>query len=92
MEEDVDFTTNVAYVAPKGDIDPQQLIAENAPLLPGTLVFRTSYSRFDVTKADGVIGADAMDNYVVYSILSDIPSPSTMVGQIILPCSTPSPT
>ncbi|KAJ8579481.1 HET-domain-containing protein, partial [Rhizopogon salebrosus TDB-379] len=92
IEEDVDFTTNVPYMAPKGDIDPQQLIAENAPLLPGTLIFRTSYSRFDVTKADGVAGADAMDNYVVYSILSDIPRPSTMVGRIILPCSTPSPT
>jgi len=30
-------------------------------------------------------------NYAVYFILSDIPRPSTLVGQVILPYSTPSP-
>ncbi|KAJ8589456.1 HET-domain-containing protein [Rhizopogon salebrosus TDB-379] len=82
----------IAYVAPNGDIDLQQLIAENAPLLPGTLVFRTTYSRFDVTKPDDVRNANTVTNYDIYSILSDIPQPSTLVGRIILPSSTPSPT
>ncbi|KAJ8589457.1 HET-domain-containing protein [Rhizopogon salebrosus TDB-379] len=82
----------IAYVAPKGDIDLQQLIAENAPLLPGTLVFRTTYSRFDVTKPDDVRNANTVTNYDIYSILSDIPQPLTLVGRIILPSSTPSPT
>ncbi|KAJ8583923.1 HET-domain-containing protein [Rhizopogon salebrosus TDB-379] len=84
--------TQRTYVGPKEDIDPQRLIAENAPLLPGTLVFRTSHSRFNVTKANDVVGAGAVDNYAIYSILSDVPRPSTWVGRIILPCSTHSPT
>jgi hypothetical protein len=82
------------YIAPKGDINPQQLIIEHAPLLPGTLVFRTSYSHFDVTKANDIAGAGTgvVANYAIYSILSDIPRPSTLVGRVILPCSTHSPT
>jgi hypothetical protein len=55
-------------------------------------VFRTSHSRFNVTKANDVVGAGAVDNYAIYSILSDVPRPSTWVGRIILPCSTRSPT
>ncbi|KAJ8585796.1 HET-domain-containing protein, partial [Rhizopogon salebrosus TDB-379] len=78
------------YVMPKGDIDPRQLIMENAPLRPGTLVFRTSSSYFDVTKTDDIIDTNA--NYGIHSILSDIPRPSTRVGRIILPCSIRSPT
>ncbi|OJA13928.1 hypothetical protein AZE42_01330, partial [Rhizopogon vesiculosus] len=91
LSEDINRKT---YVRPKGDIDPQQLITGNAPLLPGTLIFRTSYSRFDVTKADDVAGAGAgiVANHAIYSILSDTPQPSTLVGRIILPCSTHSPT
>ncbi|OAX35137.1 HET-domain-containing protein [Rhizopogon vinicolor AM-OR11-026] len=81
------------YVAPKGDIDTQQLIAENAPRLPtGTLVFRTNSARFDVMKAQDVAGANIRSNYAIYSILSDIPRPSTLVGRVTLPCSTHSPT
>jgi hypothetical protein len=89
---DIRLIETVAYIAPKGDIDIQQLITENAPLLPGTLVFRTTYSRFDVTKLDDVCNANTATNYAIYSILSDIPRPSTLVGRIILPSSTPSPT
>ena len=82
------------YVRLKGDIDPQTLIAGNAPLVSGTLVFRTSSSRFDVTKAVDVVGAGTgvVANHAIYSILSNIPQPSTTVGRIILPCSTRSPT
>lgn len=76
------------YVAQKGEIDPQLLLTKNAPLRPGTLVFRTSSARFDVTKAGDGAGADVVTNYAIYSILSDIPQPSTLVGRIILPCST----
>jgi hypothetical protein len=78
------------YVAQKGEIDPQQLLTENAPLRPGTLVFRTSSARFKVTKADDVAGADVATNYAIYSILSDFPQPSTLVGRVILPSSTQS--
>ncbi|KAG1809181.1 heterokaryon incompatibility protein-domain-containing protein [Suillus subaureus] len=45
-----------------------------------------------VIKADDVIGADPGANYATYSILSDVPRPSTLVGRVILPCSTHSPT
>lgn len=92
INEDINLDPYIPYIAPKGDIDVQQLITENAPLLPGTLVFWTSYSRFDVTKADNVRGADAVADYAVYSIISDFPRPSTSVGRIILPRSTHSPT
>lgn len=78
------------YVAQKGEIDPQQLLTENAPLRPGTLVFRTSSACLKVTKADDVAGADVATNYAIYSILSDIPQPSTVVGRVILPSSTQS--
>ncbi|OAX42756.1 hypothetical protein K503DRAFT_796887 [Rhizopogon vinicolor AM-OR11-026] len=80
------------YVAPKADIDARQLIGKNASLRPGTLVFRTSSARFNVARADDFIGADTEANYAIYSILSDIPRPSTRVGRIILPCSIRSPT
>ncbi|OAX31574.1 hypothetical protein K503DRAFT_72287, partial [Rhizopogon vinicolor AM-OR11-026] len=78
------------YVASKGEIDPQQLLTENAPLRPGTLVFWTSSARFDVTKADDVAGDDVVTDYAIYSILSDVPQPLTLVGRVILPCSTQS--
>jgi len=87
LAPDPDLITNIAYVAPNGDID-----SNNVPLLPGTLVFRTSCSRFNVTKADDVQHANVLANYAIYSILSDIPRPSTRVGRIILPSSTNSPT
>jgi hypothetical protein len=77
------------YIAPKGDINPQQLLVENAPLQPGALVFRTTSARFGVTRAHDVAGADVMTNYAVYSILSDFLRPSTLVGRVILPCLTP---
>ena len=76
------------YVAPNGNIDPRQLVSENAPLRPGTLVFRTNSTRFNVAKADNYIGADAEPNYAMYSILSDIPRPSTRIGRVLLPRST----
>jgi hypothetical protein len=79
------------YTTLKGEIEPQ-LLTENGLLRPGTLVFWTSSAHFDVTKADDVVGADAMANYAIYSILSDIPQPSTLAGRVILPCSTKSPT
>jgi hypothetical protein len=80
------------YVPPNGDIDAGQLVRENAPLLPGTLVFRTSSARFNVTRADDFIDAGVVTKYAIYSILSDIPQPSTRVGCVVLPCSTHSPT
>jgi len=95
---DPNSITNTAYVAPKGDIDSQQLMANSAPLLPGTLVFWTSCSRFDVTRCQwegpegGVQNASAVANHAVYHILSEIPRPSTRAGRIILPSSTHSPT
>ncbi|OJA20970.1 hypothetical protein AZE42_09177, partial [Rhizopogon vesiculosus] len=82
---------STTYVVPKGYIDTQQLVTENAPLRPGTLVFRTSSAYFDVMKANDVAGADATTNYAVYSILSDIPRLSTLIGRVILPSSTHSP-
>ncbi|OJA13927.1 hypothetical protein AZE42_01331 [Rhizopogon vesiculosus] len=66
INEDINIVGYIPCVAPKGDIDPQQLITENALLVPGTLVFRTSYSRFHVTKADNVGGVDAAANYVCH--------------------------
>ncbi|KAG2110065.1 heterokaryon incompatibility protein-domain-containing protein [Suillus cothurnatus] len=92
MARSVDEANSSPYVIPKGDIDAQTLVTENAPLRPGTLVFRTRSARFNVTKADDVIGADPGANYATYSILSDVPRPSTLVGRVILPCSTHSPT
>jgi hypothetical protein len=80
------------YVPPNGDMDAGQLVRENAPLRPGTLVFRTSSARFNVTKADDFIDAGVEAKYAIYSILSDIPQPSTRVGCVVLPCSTHSPT
>jgi len=79
------------YVVPKGNIDARQLASESVPLVPGTLVFRTSSARFDVEQDDPT-GDGAETNYAIYSILSDIPRPSTRVGRILLPCSTRSPT
>jgi hypothetical protein len=90
--EDIQDADSRSYVAPHGDIDPQQLITKNAPLQPGTLVFQTSSARFDITRADDVVGADVMTSHAIYSILMDTPRPSTLVGRVILPCSTSSPT
>jgi hypothetical protein len=93
FERDVDSTTNIPSIAITGKIDPQQLVTENARLVPGTLIFWTSYSRFDVIKIDSVESASsAVANYAIFSILSDIPQPSTSIGRIILPSSTHSPT
>jgi hypothetical protein len=92
MARSVEEANSSPYVIPKGDIDAHTLVTENAPLRPGTLVFRTRSARFNVTKADDVIGADPEANYATYSILSDVPRPSTLVGRVILPCSTHSPT
>ncbi|KAG0696838.1 hypothetical protein DFH29DRAFT_984512 [Suillus ampliporus] len=92
MAGSVEEANSSLYVTPKGDIDPQKLIAENGPLRPGTLVFRTSCARFEVTKADDIVGADPEANYGTYSIMCDIPRPSTLVGRVILPCSIRSPT
>jgi hypothetical protein len=89
LEHNPRLATNTTYVAPKGDIDSQQLMTD-VPLVPGTLVFRTSFSRFDVTPWESDT-AGAGVNYAIYSILSDIPRPSTRVGRIILPTSTYSP-
>jgi hypothetical protein len=86
--EDIQDANWSIYVAPKGDINPQQLLIENRPLPPGTLVFRTTSARFDVMRAQDVAGADVMTNYAVYSILSDFLRPSTLVGRVILPYST----
>jgi hypothetical protein len=91
-ERNPHLATNTAYVAPKGDIDSQQLMTKDVPLVPGTLVFRTSCSRFDVTPWGSEIqNAGAGVSYAIYSILSDIPRSSTRVGRIILPSSTDSP-
>ncbi|KAJ8585794.1 HET-domain-containing protein [Rhizopogon salebrosus TDB-379] len=54
------------YVPPKGDIDAGQLVRENAPLLPGTLVFRTSSAHFNVTKADDFIDAGVETKCMFY--------------------------
>ncbi|KAG1800589.1 heterokaryon incompatibility protein-domain-containing protein [Suillus variegatus] len=78
--------------ANSSDIDAQTLITENAPLQPGTLIFRTRSAHFNATRADDVVGADPKANYATYSILSDVPRPSTLVGRVILPRSTNSPT
>ncbi|KAJ8588232.1 hypothetical protein M405DRAFT_902842 [Rhizopogon salebrosus TDB-379] len=88
MGEDIQDANWSIYVTPKGDINPQQLLIENVPLQPGTLVFRTTSARFDVTRAQDVAGADVVTNYAVYSILSDFLRPSTLVGRVILPYST----
>ncbi|KAJ8593629.1 HET-domain-containing protein, partial [Rhizopogon salebrosus TDB-379] len=80
------------YVPPKGKIDAQQMIRQNAPLRPGTLVFRTSSARFNVTKANDLTGANVGTHFAIYSIMSDIPQPSTRIGRVVLPCSTLSPT
>ncbi|KAG2120525.1 heterokaryon incompatibility protein-domain-containing protein [Suillus discolor] len=92
MAGSVEEANSSPYIIPKGDIDTQTLITENAPLQPGTLVFRTRSAHFNVTKADDVAGADPKANYATYSILSDVPRPSTLVGRVILPRSTHSPT
>ncbi|KAG1728547.1 heterokaryon incompatibility protein-domain-containing protein [Suillus lakei] len=92
MARSTEEANSSPYIIPKGDIDAQTLITENAPLRPGTLVFRTRSARFNVMKADDVAGADPKANYGTYSILSDIPRPSTLVGRVILPRSTHSPT
>lgn len=92
MARSIEEANSSPYVIPKGDIDAQTLMIEGAPLHPGTLVFRTRSARFTVTKADDVAGAGPDANYATYSILSDLPRPSTLVGRVILPCSTHSPT
>ncbi|KAG2739794.1 HET-domain-containing protein [Suillus brevipes Sb2] len=92
MARSIEEANSSPYVIPTGDIDAQTLITEGAPLRPGTLAFRTRSARFTVTKAVDVAGAYPDANYATYSILSDLPRPSTLVGRIILPCSTHSPT
>jgi hypothetical protein len=76
---------------PKGDTDARSLFSENVLLRLGTLVFMFSFAGFEVEKADDVVGADADASYATYSILSDIPRPSTWIGHIIIPNSTSSP-
>ncbi|KAG2117469.1 heterokaryon incompatibility protein-domain-containing protein [Suillus clintonianus] len=92
ITESIEEANSSPYVIPKGDIDAYTLITENAPMRPGTLVFRTRSARFNITKADDVVGSNPEANYATYSILSNIPRPSTLVGRVILPCSTHSPT
>jgi hypothetical protein len=92
MARSIEEANSSPYVIPEGDIDAQALITDGTPLRPGTLVFKTRSARFNITKADDVAGADPEANYATYSILSDLPRPSTLVGRVILPCSTHSPT
>jgi len=89
--EDMEDAGLSMYVAPSGDINPQSLITKNTPLRPGTLVFRTSSARFDVRRAHDVVGARAVADYAIYSILTDNPRPATLIGRVILPSSTSSP-
>ncbi|EGN96376.1 hypothetical protein SERLA73DRAFT_39921, partial [Serpula lacrymans var. lacrymans S7.3] len=79
------------YLPPQGIFDPLQLgLTNEHPPEPGTLIFRTSSAWFDIAQVNSV-SSNIETHYAFFSILSNIPSPSTRVGRIILPLSIRSP-
>ncbi|KAG2135981.1 heterokaryon incompatibility protein-domain-containing protein [Suillus clintonianus] len=71
------------YHSPQGNLDPSHLALDiHRPLEPGTLIFRTTSSRFKIIKRGE---SSARLYHDLFNILSSAPSPSTWVGSVILP-------
>ncbi|KAG2339543.1 HET-domain-containing protein [Suillus weaverae] len=75
------------YIPPSGILDPTELIPDiHRPLEPGTLIFRTTSSHFDIaSRARGGEETRARVRHNVFDILSLASSPPTWAGTVILP-------
>ncbi|KAG1776011.1 heterokaryon incompatibility protein-domain-containing protein [Suillus placidus] len=75
------------YLPPSGILDPTELILDiHRPLEPGTLIFRTTSSHFDIaSRARGGEETRARVRHNVFDILSPASSPPTWAGTVILP-------
>ncbi|KAG2035703.1 heterokaryon incompatibility protein-domain-containing protein [Suillus americanus] len=76
------------YTSPGGILDPTEIPLDiHRPLKPGTLVFRTTSSHFDITRRDGESNEESSpaDHYGLFNIISTTSSHPTWVGTVILP-------
>ncbi|KAG1728769.1 heterokaryon incompatibility protein-domain-containing protein [Suillus lakei] len=76
------------YSSPQGILDPSQLTLDiHRPLDPGTLIFRTTSSRFSIIRRGGGDNekSSARVYHDLFNILSSASSPSSWVGSVILP-------
>ncbi|KAG2153567.1 heterokaryon incompatibility protein-domain-containing protein [Suillus bovinus] len=76
------------YSSPGGILDPTEMPLDiHRPLKPGTLIFRTTSSQFDITRRGGESNGESSpaDHYGLFNILSATSSPPTWVGTVILP-------
>ncbi|KAG2338559.1 HET-domain-containing protein [Suillus weaverae] len=75
------------YLPPSGILEPTELILDiHRPLEPGTLIFRTTSSHFDIaSRARGGEETRARVCHNVFDILSPASSPPTWAGTVILP-------
>ncbi|KAG1840271.1 heterokaryon incompatibility protein-domain-containing protein [Suillus subalutaceus] len=76
------------YSPPGGILDPAEIPLDiHRPLKPGTLIFRTTSSHFDITRRGGESDGESSpaDHYGLFNIISTTSSPPTWVGTVILP-------
>jgi hypothetical protein len=76
------------YSSPGGFLDPTEMPLDiHRPLKPGTLIFRTTSSHFDITRRCGDLNGESSpaEHYGIFNILSTTSSPPTWVGTVILP-------
>ncbi|KAG2067409.1 HET-domain-containing protein [Suillus decipiens] len=83
------------YSSPGGALNPTEMPLDiHRPLKPGTLIFRTTSSHFDITRRGGESNGESspVDHYGLFDILSTTSSPPTWVGTVILPLNPAPPT
>ncbi|KAG2755201.1 HET-domain-containing protein [Suillus brevipes Sb2] len=83
------------YSSPRGISDSAEMLLDiHRPLKPGTLIFRTTSSHFDIARRDGESNEESSpaDHYGIFNILSTVHFPPTWVGTAILPLDPAPPT
>ncbi|KAG2341985.1 HET-domain-containing protein [Suillus weaverae] len=83
------------YSSPGGILDPTEMPLDiHRPLKPGTLIFRTTSSHFNITRRGGESNEESSptDQYGLFNILSTMHFPPTWVGTVILPLDPVPPT
>ncbi|KAG0696281.1 heterokaryon incompatibility protein-domain-containing protein [Suillus ampliporus] len=81
------------YSPPRGILDPTEMTLDiHRPLEPGTLIFRTTSSRFDIVRRCGEESSTACIHHGLFDILSTASSPPIWVGTVILPLDISPPT
>ncbi|KAG1738592.1 heterokaryon incompatibility protein-domain-containing protein [Suillus paluster] len=79
------------YSSPQGILNPTELTLDiHRPLEPGTLIFRTTSSRFDIVRRRGEESTAC--HHGLFDILSTASSPPIWVGTVVLPLDIAPPT